>query len=188
MRIPLSLWFCAAVAACAAQPQVAVVPPHLPDHAFATLQDNDAGALTQAQWAFADPDRTRNNPAAAAKAVVAVEYLADDLRADPKWVYLPASTRERMLGARADLRALLGIRLDAPPQVVVDALLAAADALQAGRRDAAMAALSGASFTRSPPETLAILGRMPLVSTASVASSLAYSGQFPFPYINERND
>ena len=186
MRVPLSLLVCVVAAGCASRPRVSVVPPHLPDHVFASLKDNDAGALSQAQWAFSDPDHTKDNPAAAAKAVVAIEYLADDLRADPKWVYMPPSTRERMLRARSDLRALLGIRRDASPQAVVNALLAAADALQAGQQDAALSALSGTPFMRPSPETLGVLRRMPPVPSASVASALAFSGQFPVPYVGAR--
>jgi len=69
-RRPLTILACLAFAACSA----ATPPPdtaQLPFAAFGTM-DNDVAAANQASWAFASPDRTRNNPVDAARACAAI--------------------------------------------------------------------------------------------------------------------
>src|ERR1700722_4799195 len=79
MCIMVALWGCAPVAPWGAP---AVLPPDL----FGVYEDNDIGALNQSSWAFAAPGRTRDNPIDAARAVIAVEYLPEELHNNPRWV------------------------------------------------------------------------------------------------------
>lgn len=73
---------CGLAAACTASP--------LPDAARligpAGILGDDMLAIDQAEWAFAVSSRTRNDPAAAAKAVAALDYLAGDLSVSPRWI------------------------------------------------------------------------------------------------------
>jgi hypothetical protein len=81
MLSTLLLWACAPVA-----PSVA--PASLPPGVFGVYEDNDVGALNQSSWAFAAPRRTQDDPIDAVRAVIAVEYLADELRSNPRWIGL----------------------------------------------------------------------------------------------------
>src|SRR5580704_11576422 len=53
-----------------------VATPSLPPMVYGVYLDNDVGAINFAAWAFAAPSNTRGNPAEAARAIIAVEYLA----------------------------------------------------------------------------------------------------------------
>src|SRR4051812_37490849 len=91
----------------------AVTPPpdtaRLPPNAFGVYADGDIGAINQAQWAFASPARTRNNPADAARAVAAVDYLAGALSTYPRWDFMSPLTKQEMLWARVEVRQAVGI-------------------------------------------------------------------------------
>jgi hypothetical protein len=129
------------------------------------------GAILHAQWAWAEPARTHGLPAQGALAVAEVDYLAGDLSSNPVWVG-SSLARLRMLQARADVRALLGIAPDASSQSVVDAMLAVRVALDAGDRQKAVDALSAPFFTLGPEKTFALLGALPYVQTANIATAL----------------
>jgi hypothetical protein len=167
---------CLAIAACAVQP-----PPDtasLPFGAFGTL-DNDVGAANQASWAFAAPARTLNDPVDAARAAAAVDYLAGELSSNPRWVTLSPLTRQEMLQARADVRRALGIRPDAPSQLVVNALLQFASAWQSGNQAAAMQALASPVFTLPPQQTLHVLTNLPYIRSANIATADAATQMLP---------
>ena len=178
MWIRPALLLCLLLASCAPPSGPPVVPPVLPAHVYGERKDNDRGALAQAQWAFTDPDNTRGNPVAAALAVVAVEYLADDLRTNPPWFWPSAGTVDRMVQARVDLRRVLGMRPDAPPQAVVDAMLTTVAALRRNEPGVAREALRGDAFTLGPDETLRRLGSLPFLPSVNAAANLAYSSQW----------
>src|SRR5690242_16767345 len=95
----------------------------LPPNAFGTYADGDVGAINQAAWAFADPIRTRNNPADAARAAAAVDYLAGELNSNPRWQFMSVLTKMEILQARAEVRHALGIAPASPSQEVVNRLL-----------------------------------------------------------------
>ena len=156
------------LAGCAAAtpPNVAQLPPG----AFGGGPDPDQTALNQAEYAFADPSRLYGRPAEAARAAAAIDYLAGAFETAPRWAYLSPDTKDEMLNARAGVRQALGIAPDAPSQRVVDALLTAADALDAGNSTAAVAALRAPGFTLPPGRTLARLSEMPYVQAANVAT------------------
>src|SRR5580658_10776641 len=163
---------------CAAPPPSAE-PASLPPGVFGMYEDNDVGALSQSSAAFALPARTRNNPIDAARAVVAVEYLADELRVNPRWIGMSGTSKLGMVQARADMRKVLGIAPDASPQLVVDALLRFTVALRGGDQAAAMQALAAPVFTLRPDQTMKILSNLPYIRSANQATLQAANEELP---------
>jgi hypothetical protein len=155
----------------------AVTPPpdtaRLPPDAFGINADGDIGAMNQAQWAFASPARTRNDPADAARAVAAVDYLAGALSSSPRWDFMSPLTKQEMLWARAEVRQAVGIAPAAPSQEVVNRLLYAGNALAASNPAAAETALQPPVFTWPPQQTLAVLSAMPFLREANIATQHA---------------
>jgi hypothetical protein len=156
--------------ACATLPATARTP-FLPAGVYGTYQDNDVGAINQSAWAFASPGNTRGNPIDAARAVIALEYLPGELTENPRWIKISSSVALHLGRARDQLRQILGIRPDAPSQMVVNTLLALNLALQMGDEPAAMHALASSVFTQPPPRTLQILSDLPYVKEANLATS-----------------
>lgn len=161
----------------------AVTPPpdtaRLPPNAFGTYADGDIGAINQAAWAFANPARTRNDPADSARAVAAVDYLAGALWTNPRWDFMSPLTKLEMLQARREVRSALGIAPAAPSQEVVNRTLFAADALVAGNHDAARAAFQPPVFGLGPERTLAVLSAMPFLREANIATQHAAAQEQP---------
>ncbi|WP_428485050.1 hypothetical protein [Rhodopila sp.] len=153
--------------------------PFLPAGVFGTYQDNDIGAINQSAWAFASPANTRGNPIEAARAIIALEYLSGELPENPRWVGMGSTIKFRINEARGDLRHIVGIRPDAPPQLVVNALLALAWDLQFGNQTAALQALASPVFTQPPRVTLQALSNLPYVQTANLATVRAAEVEFP---------
>lgn len=179
MRIQVGVVaLCACLGACGSLPANGDTP-YLPLGAFGVFEDNDTAAMNQSSWALASPDRTRNDPIDAANAVIAVEYLAGELRSSPRWSYLATTPKTQMLQARQNLREVVGIEPNAPPQLVVNALLATVAALRAGNEPVALQALSAPIFTQPPPETLAHLANLPYVRSANLATMQAAEAEFP---------
>lgn len=160
------------LSACATLPATPATP-YLPPGVYGVYLDNDTGAINQSAWAFASPANTRDNPVDAIKAIVALEYLSGELRANPRWIGMGQSVKQRMLQARQDLRQILGIRPDAPPQLVVNALLGAAEDLEFGNPGGALQALGAPVFVNPPEQTLRLLSNLPYVQTANLATSRA---------------
>ncbi|MEA2745513.1 MAG: hypothetical protein QOG25_3884 [Acetobacteraceae bacterium] len=179
MRAMISLpIFTLCLAACATLPATQRTP-FLPAGVYGIYEDNDIGAINQSAWAFASPANTRGNPAEAAKAVVALEFLSGELRENPRWVGMDASVKLHIGRARDELRQILGIRPDAAPQVVVNTLLALGLDLQTGNQAAAMQVLSSPIFTQPPDRTLQVLSNLPYVQEANLATSRAEGQSFP---------
>ena len=178
MRLLISLPVLAGLAACATLPATQRTP-FLPPSVFGTYQDNDIGAINQSAWAFASPANTSGNPVEAARAVVALEYLSGELRENPRWIGMDRSISLRMGLARDEVRQILGIRPDAPPQIVVNTLLALNLDFQSGNQPAAMQVLASPIFSQPPQRTLQILSNLPYVQTANLATSRAESQSFP---------
>ena len=154
-------------------------PAMLPPGLYGVYEDNDTGAINQSAWAFASPANLRNNPVDAIKAVIALEYLPAELRQNPRWVGMDRAIPTRMDQARAQVEQILGINPNAPRQLVVNALVAAAWDLQTGNQQAAMQALRSPVFTLPPERTLAILSDLPYVQEANLATSRALAQSFP---------
>jgi hypothetical protein len=174
----IATMLCMALSACGTMPPVAQ-PPTLPPGVFGMYEDNDVGALNQSSWAFAMPQRTRDNPVDAARAVIAVEYLPDELHANPRWIGMSQVSYVELSQARADTRRVLGIAPNAPPQLVVNALLRFNQALSAGDQASAMQAMSSPVFTLPPSQTLQILSNLPYIRSANVATLQAANADFP---------
>jgi hypothetical protein len=179
MRVQLGLvLLCAGVSACGTLPANGDTP-YLPPGVYGIYEDNDVGAINQSAWAFASASRIRNDPVDAAKAVIAVEYLAGDLNSNARWIGMSLGPKVEMVRAQGELRQVLGIRADAPPQVAVNSLLGVVGALMAGDQPAALQALSGPAFTKPPPETLALLTNLPYVPAANYATMAAAEQELP---------
>ncbi len=137
--------------------------------------DPDVTAVHLAAWAFADPSRTRNDPADAARAAASMDYIAGELNTSPRWANIGPLTKDQLLQGRAELRRVLGIPANAPSQLVVDGLAGAGNALAAGNEAAALAALRNPAFP-DPQATLARLWNLPYMQMANI-STMKASGQ-----------
>jgi hypothetical protein len=150
----------------------------LPPGEFAS-PDPDVAAVNYAAAAFSDQSSTYGNPAAAAEAALAVEYIAGALNTQPRWAALDPGIKDDLLQARDQLRETLGIAPGASSQSVVNALSAARRALQAGDKTAAEAAVSGPAFTFKPDKTIEMLGNLPYlqkVNAVTLQAEEAVSG------------
>jgi hypothetical protein len=132
--------------------------------------DQDLPAVQLAQTAFVDTQRSYGNPAAGAEAVLALEYLAGEMNTGARWSGLSAGTKQDLLQARTDLRAAVGIAPDAPSQRVVDSLLQARNDLASGDTAAAEKALDNPAFPAGGAKTVEVLGNLPYVRMANVAT------------------
>jgi hypothetical protein len=122
---------------------------------------NQTEAIALASWALKDPATTRDNPERAARAIAAEDWLAGQTRLTGEFgTYAPVN-EVAWWEFRQQARAAIGVSPDAPSQVMVDRLLAAADALKAGKTDAAEAQLADPIFTKGPKRTLDALGNLP---------------------------
>ncbi len=147
-----------------------IAPAVLPPDVFGIYLDNDIGALNQSSWAFAAPGRTHDDPIDAARAVIAVEYLADELHNNPRWVAMDVMSALGMVQARKDMRRVLGIVPDASPRVVVGTLLRFTAALSSDDHAEAIRILDSPIFTLPPTQTLHILSNLPYIRSANVAT------------------
>jgi hypothetical protein len=169
-RLLRAMCLAAALAGCAhiaPQPDTASIPVWA-----APTWQGDYIAILHAQWAWANPSRTHGLPAQGALAVAEIDYLAGTLSTNPGWAALSAFAKMRMLQARVAVRAAVGIARDASSQAVVDAMLAVQAALEGGDRQAALTALNAPIFTLGPERTLALLGALPYVEVANVATAM----------------
>jgi hypothetical protein len=119
-----------------------------------------------------------NQPAAAARAIADIEFLAGAVPADPRW-QTAGSAQIQLTQARNQARQALGIPRTAPAQGVIDGLTRAADALDANDRAAAAQALPAAIFTAGPEQTLRRLAQPPRIPSASAALGAVAAGPSP---------
>lgn len=178
MRMLVLLMLCLSVAGCGSLPATPNTP-YLPAGVFGTYQDNDVGAIQQSAWAFASPANTRGNPIAAARGIIALEYLPGALTENPRWIGMDDSIKQNLGKARMEMRQIVGIRPDAPSQLVVNALLALSWDLQTGNQPAASAVLASPVFTYPPAVTLQKLSNLPYVQTANLSTARAEAEEFP---------
>ncbi len=153
--------------------------PELPPGVFGMYHDNDTGAINNSAWAFSSPRNTSGNPQAAIRAIVGLEYLAGELKENPRWIGMDDTVKLRMVQARDDLRGVLGIPKSIDPQAVVDALLRLGADLKYGRADDAKAVLETPVFTLSPELTLKRLSNLPYMEEANLATSRAQAEAWP---------
>lgn len=154
---------------------------YLPADAFSTIapgQDPAMAAVQEALVAFAYPARMQGRPAEMALAIASLDAMAGQFSTSGRWIGMDAITQQEMLDARAEVRGILGVPETAPSQSVIDQLVAASRALDEGDQKAALAALSGPDFTKTPEETLAILTHFPRAPTANIATMDANANFF----------
>jgi hypothetical protein len=145
----------------------------MPRTAAGTPALSDQGAIETASYALASPGRTAGHPGEAARALASVDFLAGDLYTSFHWTGLPATTKQRMLQGRIELRQVLAVAPGTPSQVVVDDLIHAADAFDAHDDSAALAALPSSVFTLGPQRTAALLANLPYLPRANIAAQAA---------------
>jgi hypothetical protein len=150
----------AGLAACAhiaPAPSTAVMPPG----ALGTNGDIDVRALDVAAFSFGHA--IRDNPAEAANAIAALDYMGGELNTNPRWVDMDSLTRLQMLEARGSIRSYVGISQTASSQSVVDTMLALAQAYQGGDQAGVQRLLATPIFVLPPAEVQAHLDAMPLM-------------------------
>ncbi|HEX3350996.1 MAG TPA: hypothetical protein VHS58_23120 [Acetobacteraceae bacterium] len=156
---------------------MACAPDPIPDHAFlqsaapfGSNQDPQTAAIVVGAWTLASPARSANNPLAGARAIAAVDYMAGDLYANPRWEFISPTIKQQMLQARGEVRSAVGIAPNAPSQEVVDSLLSVAAAQAVANAPAVYASLQSPVFTRPPEQTYAALTNLPPLPIANVAT------------------
>jgi hypothetical protein len=123
------------------------------------LSQNDAIALSS--WALKDPANTAGNPARAARAIAAEDWLAgQSILYGNFGTYAPGGELSWQQ-FRQQARAAIGVPPNAPSQELVNRLLAVDVALKAGQPEAAKAQLAAPIFTLGPDRTLAALANLP---------------------------
>jgi hypothetical protein len=145
----------------------------LPQDAFGNSvvgQDPAIATFNEALYAFSHPKIMQNRPAEMALAVASLDAMAGQFSTGGRWMAFDSLAKMQMLRARTRVRAILGIPETAPSQAVIDQLVRASKALDAGDQAAAMAALSGGVFTRPAAQTLALLTHFPDVPVADHAT------------------
>lgn len=123
------------------------------------MTQNDA--ISFAGYALRHPEYTHDNPARAARAIAAEDWLAGQWQLTPDYgAYGPVN--EWQWGAlRREVRAAIGVSPQTPSQVLIDHLLMAEAALNKGNTDAARAQLQPPVFSNGPDGTLAALSNLP---------------------------
>lgn len=162
------------------------VPPpstgYLPADAFSTIaagQDPALAAVQEAMIAFAYPEKMQGRPAEMALAIASLDAMAGQFSTSGRWAGMGWIPKDDMLDARTEVRGLLGVPENAPSQSVIDQLMAASLALNNGDQKAALEALSGPDFTKTPEQTLATLAHFPKAPIANRATVDAYMNFFP---------
>ncbi|TCH98317.1 hypothetical protein EJV46_14140 [Roseococcus sp. SYP-B2431] len=170
-----------AVVTCSAcAPSLPYASASLPPNAVVGAADPLRSSVLSTASAFRSPGRLP--PPAAARAIAQMEFLAVELPGSPTLRFSPPTLGPQLDIARQEWRSVLGIPPTAPAQPVIDGLYTAAGALDTGRDDVALAALSRAPFQRGGPATLAILAALPpLPNTAAAAATGVQTLQEPSP-------
>ena len=140
-------------------PQVAGVPVLSPD-----------GAVGYAAYSLGHRSTTVGQPANAALALAAVDYLAGDFYTDFHWFAVPGLDKVMMMIGRREERAALGIAPSATSQQVVNGLVAASIAYRANDPAAVAAALPPNVFTLGPDGTTRVLSNLPPLVNANTSA------------------
>ncbi|MEO3472126.1 hypothetical protein AAFN86_09690 [Roseomonas sp. CAU 1739] len=122
-----------------------------------------------------------NKPAAAARAIADIEFLAANVPTDPVWRTASPTAITQLVQARNEGRAALNIPTSAPAQGVIDGLIAAAAALEANNRPGVAAALPRDIFRAGPEATVQRLSQPPRIRNAGPALAGLYRGSSPGP-------
>jgi hypothetical protein len=150
-----------ALASCGPPPPYAA----LPQDAVVGAGDPTRTAILRSAYAFSSPGLLAGQPAAAARSVADMEYLATELRYGPRYAEFNPQVGLDFDAARQEWRQALDIAPGAPPQPVIDGLYAVA-------RGDGPAALSPAVFPQ-PQLTMARLAALPPLPRTSLAATRA---------------
>lgn len=145
----------------------------LPRDAVVGAGDPTRSAVLSTAAVFGDRTPAAGQPAAAARGIAQMEFLAVALPADSSFSNASPTLMPQLNTARREWRSALDIAPDAPPQAVIDSLYAAGRALDAGQRDAAAAALPPAIFRRGGGATVAQLANLPSLPNTAAAAATA---------------
>ncbi|WP_198377394.1 hypothetical protein [Neoroseomonas rubea] len=156
------------LAGCAAQPGTPVTLPAGSAPAPGIVDE----AVTVGQDIAAFYRRPQaGQPAAAARAIAEIEWLAATLPMSPRWSTIGGSGMTQLQLARNEARAALGIPPGAPAQSVINGLAAASTALAANDSAGVARALPRATFPLGPEETVRRLSAPP--QNRSIMAALA---------------
>ena len=137
------------------------------DTARMPLNPQGGPVMTQDQvigfssWVLKNPGSSAGNPARAARALAAEDWLAGQSMLYGSFDNYAPVTELSWSQFRRQARAAIGLPADAHSQDVVNHLMAAADALDAGNTEAAKAQLAAPIFTLGPAGTLQALSNLP---------------------------
>jgi len=145
----------------------------LPRDAVIGAGDPARTAVLTTSSIFQERAPAAGQPAAAARAIAQMEFLAVDLPQNNAFTNASPNLRYQLAQARSEWRGVLGIAPGASAQPVINALYAASRALEAGQPDAAAAALPPALFSRGGSATLAQLNALPRMPSTAVAAATA---------------
>ncbi|NMJ41579.1 hypothetical protein GWK16_10030 [Roseomonas sp. JC162] len=120
-------------------------------------------------------------PAAAARAIAELEWLAATIPTNPRWQTANATALTALAQARFEARRALGIPQSAPAQPVINGLAGAAFAIADNDRAELTRALPRALFTLGPEGTVAALAAPPAVPSAMLAMAGLAPGPQPRP-------
>ncbi|WP_157967108.1 hypothetical protein [Elioraea thermophila] len=138
----------------------------------AITTDPVATSVASASYYLRSPGALTARPALAAQVVAQYEFAALELEG-LRFVGVNPLSQILMRQGRAELRAILGVRPDAPPEAVIRSLVAAAGALARQDRAAAEAAIAPTVFVKPPAEVLVLLDDMPAAVQAGRAAAFA---------------
>lgn len=170
--IPVGLLVSACVQQPGTPPERGVVYGDLFGVAITT--DPVATSVASTSYYLRAPGALRGRPALAAQVVAQYEFAAIELEG-LRFVGLSPLTQILMRQGRAELRGILGVRAEAPPEAVIRAFVAVAGAVVREDRAAAEAAIAPAVFAKPPAEVLALLDDMPTAVQAGRAAAFAES-------------
>lgn len=106
-------------------------------------------------------DPQPNQPAAAARAIAELEWLADTLPNNPRWMTASDVGINSLVESRWTARRALGISQSTPGQAVINGLAAAANAIDSNNQSGLSAALPRNIFPLGPQQTIARLSQPP---------------------------
>jgi hypothetical protein len=159
----------------------AIIPPPstamMPLGALGSNGDPDIRSLQIAAYDFAHP--ILNDPAEAADAIAALDYMGGKLNSSSRWIDMDGLWAQQMLQSRQTMRRFVGISEAAPSQAVVDTMLNLAQAYRSGNQAGIQRLLSQPLFTAPPPVVQARLDNIPLIASVNSATSNAVGYAYP---------
>jgi hypothetical protein len=166
-----------ALAACAPEGPPPNLPQSLGGSAAAVGRDPIVVVGQEVVAFFREPQA--NQPAAAARAIAELEWLADTLPNNPRWQTASDAGINSLMQSRWEARNALGIPQRAPAQAVINGLAAAANAIDANDQAALARALPRNVFPIGPQAMVQRLSGPPAVRDVMQAYWQLASGPSP---------